>query len=363
MMIPLLTKQVNRNIGFLTHLSRFPVRECSFSGSKFFERKCNMDTKRYQDFAEKLSREFSKICKVDEILAPYTSYRVGGKTDALVTPNSISQLKSVFRMCIAEGVPYFIMGKGANILVHDDGVPGIILSLEKCCDQLFHEGKLLYAGAGKTVQELVEYCELHGLEGLDFMSGIPGTVGGALTMNAGAFVGEIGDRVIRIDALDDEGRRIQLQHKDALFGYRRADGLSGKLLLGCWLMMETGNSKKLSEAREGYIKRRAEKQPLEFPSCGSVFKRPPGDYAGRLIEGVGGKGFSVGGAMVAPKHANFIVNYNKANASDIFEVIHQIQQKVYQQFNIWLQLEVKLIGFSENDQKQVKAAPHVSKEK
>lgn len=316
-----------------------------------------VSTGKYQKFVKTLNGNYPGICKVNETLAPYTSYQVGGEADALVIPKTITQLESILRMSIKENIPRFVLGKGANILVHDDGVRGLVISLAQCCNQLFHQGKLLYVGTGRTVKELVEYCEEHGLSGLDFMSGIPGTVGGALTMNAGAFVGEIGDRVIRIDALDEKGHRIQIRHADAGFGYRRADGLKGKLLLGCWLMMDDGDSQQLTEARAGYLKRRAEKQPLEYPSCGSVFKRPPGDYAGRLIEAVDGKGTTVGGAMVAPKHANFIVNFNQATARDIYDVIRTVQEKVYKKFNIWLQPEVKLVGFSETEKKRIEAAP------
>jgi UDP-N-acetylmuramate dehydrogenase len=314
-------------------------------------------------FVRRLLREFPDISRRDENLVPFTSYKVGGIADVMVTPKTIDQLEQVVRMCIKEGVSYFVMGKGANILVHDDGFRGVVILLEKCCSKLFHQDNLLYVGAGATVTELVEYCEKHGLKGLDYMSGIPGTAGGALRMNAGAFVGEIGDRVLRINALNEKGYRIQLTREEAQFGYRRAEGLEGKILLGCWLFLEPGDPGKLSKAREEYLKRRAKKQPLEYPSCGSVFKRPPGDYAGRLIEAANCKGFTVGGAMVSEKHANLVVNFKDATASDIYEVIWRVQRKVFEHCRVWLQLEVKLVGFSEEEQQRVAEAPDEQEKK
>lgn len=319
------------------------------------------DLAKIKRFTRQLMQDYPGICRLDVVLAPYASYQVGGKADALLIPNTVVEIEQIVRMCIKEKIPYFVMGKGANILVHDDGFRGVVILLEKCCSQLFHQGNLLYVGAGATVAELVEYCEKHGLEGLDYMSGIPGTIGGALRMNAGAFVGEIGDRVIRIDALNNKGQRIPVSREEAGFGYRRADGLEDKTLLGCWLFVEKGDPAKLAKSREDYLRRRAEKQPLEYPSYGSVFKRPPGDYAGRLVEEANCKGFTVGGAMVSNKHANFVVNFNHASARDIYEVIRQVQQKVYERFGVWLQMKVKLVGFSEEDQKRVAAKPDETK--
>ena len=172
-------------------------------------------------------------------------------------------------------------------------------------------------------------------------------------MNAGAFVGEIGNRVVRIDAVNEKGIREEISAEQALFGYRRADGLIGKILLGCWLLVDVGNKETLYEARQDYLQRRASKQPLEYPSCGSVFKRPPGDYAGRLIEEAGLKGLRIGDAMVSEKHANFVVNVDKATAKEIFSVFSQVQNTVYHKFGIWLELEVRLIGFSDEQIRKV----------
>lgn len=317
-----------------------------------------MNSVKIKQFVRRLKEEYPDHCRLDEPLAPYTSYKVGGRADAYIIPETIEEVEHIVRLCLREQVPFFVLGRGANVLIHDDGYRGVVISLERCCHQLFHEDNLLYVGSGCTVAELVEYCEEHGLQGLDYMSGIPGTVGGALRMNAGAFVGEIGDRVLRIDALNEKGMRIQVHRDEAGFGYRRADGLIDKILLGCWLVVEPGDPQQLRAARENYLHRRAEKQPLEHPSCGSVFKRPPGDYAGRLIEAAGCKGLRVGGAMVSPKHANFILNVENASAQDIYQVIVQVQRKVYEQFNVWLEPEVKLIGFPPEEIQRVERVKH-----
>ena len=300
---------------------------------------------RFREAARELQKKWPKDVRLNVPLAPMVGYRVGGPADALAEPRNREQLQEMLRFCATHQVPVFILGEGANLLIADEGVPGVVIRLRRCCQELYHEGTRVYVGTGRLVSELVEYCETHDLAGIEFMSGIPGTVGGALRMNAGAFVGEIGDRVVTIDALDMAGNAMTISRDEAGFGYRRAEGLQDKILLGTWLQLEKGDRAQLRAAREDYLKRRASKQPLEYPSCGSVFKRPPGDYAGRLIEAAGLKGLRIGNAQVSPKHANFIVNLGNATAADIFAVIQAVQRNVYRQFGVWLELEVKLVGF------------------
>jgi len=273
---------------------------------------------RLQEFIEDLSHLFPEQVELDVPLAPLTTYQVGGPAKALVYPKSREVLQQVLKRCHQENIPIFILGGGSNILVHDDGLDAVVISLQKCCAELFRRDQQVYAGAGVMVSELVEYCEANDLAGLEFMSGIPGTVGGALRMNAGAFVGEIGDRVITIEALLTDGEFVKIPGLQAGFGYRRADHLTDKILLGCWLRLF-----------------------------------PPGNYAGTLIEKAGCKGLSVGGAMVSPKHANFIINYNHATARDIYQLIQKVQREVYKKFGTWLELEVKLIGFSDDEKEKV----------
>jgi len=289
----------------------------------------------------------------NEELKNHTTYKVGGPAAVLCLPASQKELQEVIQTCSHSLVPVFILGSGSNILVHDNGLEKVVIKLDRCCSKLQHTNGMLYAGAGALVSEVVSYCEEYQLAGLDFMSGIPGTVGGALRMNAGAFEGEIGDRVIYIDAMTYQGELLKIEAKDAGFGYRQADFLQDKIMLGCMLKMGSGHRNSLEKARDKYLTKRAAKQPLEYGSCGSVFKRPPGNYAGTLVEEAGCKGMQVGGAMVSPKHANFIINYKNATAYDIYHLITQVQKIVYKKYNVWLDLEVKLVGFSHEEEKKV----------
>jgi UDP-N-acetylmuramate dehydrogenase len=305
------------------------------------------------EYAVELWNHYPGRVFLNEPLRKYTTYKVGGPAAAFCIPQNRDELQEILSMCDKNGMPVHILGSGSNILVHDNGIDKVVIKLDQCCSELYHRENVLYAGAGVLVSELVRYCEEHELAGLDFMSGIPGTVGGALRMNAGAFVGEIGDRVISIDAMTYQGEPQQIKGEEAGFGYRRADFLQDKVLLGALVKMEQGQRNSLEQAREGYLAQRAAKQPLDYGSCGSVFKRPPGNFAGTLIEKAGCKGMRVGGAMVSPKHANFIVNYENASAQDIYRLITRVQQIVYEKFEVWLELEVKLVGFSDEEEKKV----------
>ena len=307
-----------------------------------------------KEFAFELRNRFSDDLVLSEPLKKHTTYQVGGPATAMFFPKSKEKLQEIVISCNDNGIPFFILGGGSNILVHDDGLDQIVIKLNKCCSDITQMGSQIYAGAGVLVSHLVRFCEEHRLAGLDFMSGIPGTVGGALRMNAGAFVGEIGDRVTEIEVMSQDGQFLTIPVEEAGFGYRRADNLGDKIILGCNLKLDKGNQAVLVEARREYLKERSVKQPLDYGSCGSVFKRPPGDYAGSLIEKAGCKGMKIGGAMVSPKHANFIINYQNATARDIFQLIQKVQGIVYHKFKIWLELEVKLIGFSLEEENSVK---------
>ncbi len=313
-----------------------------------------MPDQKLQKFAQRLQKRFPAQVKLNEPLKNYTTYRVGGPAAALVTPATRQELQQMVRECFREEIPYFILGSGSNILVHDAGLEMIVIRLSECCSEIHHKGNAVYAGAGAPVEALVQFCEENGLAGLEFMSGIPGTVGGALRMNAGAFGGEIGERVTVIEALSGEGEWLGIPAEQAGFGYRRADHLADKILVGCWLELQEGDREALRKTREEILARRAEKQPLEYGSCGSVFKRPTDGFASALIEQAGCKGMTVGGAMVSAKHANFIVNYRNATAQDIFQLIQKVQREVYQKFRVWLEPEVKFVGFPTEEAERVR---------
>lgn len=300
-----------------------------------------------------LASRFPGRVLLEEPMKNYTTYRVGGPAAAICFPENHQELQEILRYCRIHKMPIFLLGSGSNILVHDKGLRMVVLQLRRCCSQLTHTDEIVNVGAGVLVSELVNYCEQQQLAGLDFMAGIPGTVGGALRMNAGAFVGEIGERVISIETMTYDGESVTISRDEAGFGYRRADRLQDKIILGCQLRLMRGERQNLEKTRQHYLEQRAARQPLDYGSCGSVFKRPPGQYAGTLIEQAGCKGMRIGGAMVSPKHANFIVNYEHATAQDIFELIRKVQHMVYQKFKVWLELEVKLVGFSDEEEKKV----------
>jgi UDP-N-acetylmuramate dehydrogenase len=307
-----------------------------------------------KELALELKDRFTDQIKLNESLKGYTTYKVGGLATALCIPDSLSSLQDMVFLCNQKNIPFYILGGGSNILIHDNGLNQIVIKLDRCCSGLSHQETRVHVGAGIQVSDLVKYCEIHNLAGLDFMSGIPGSVGGALRMNAGAFVGEIGDRVTLIEAMSLDGKFLEIPGENAGFGYRKAENLQDKILLGCHLNLKKGERSDLEKSREDFLEKRSDRQPLDYGSCGSVFKRPPGNYAGTLIENAGCKGMQIGGAMVSPKHANFIVNYKDAKAIDIFQLIQKVQTVVYQKFKIWLELEVKLVGFSAEEEQSVK---------
>jgi UDP-N-acetylmuramate dehydrogenase len=307
-----------------------------------------------KEFAVGLWNRYPNRVSLNEPLCNYTTYRVGGPATALCFPESKEELQDIISSCHTNDIPFFILGGGSNILVHDNGLNMIVLHLKECCSEIFLQDKRIYAGAGVLVSDLVGYCEEHSLAGLDFMSGIPGTLGGALRMNAGAFVGEIGDRVISIEAMSREGHFLTIRAEEAGFGYRRAENLQDKIILGCYLKLDQGDRTVLEKSRVDYLEKRAAKHPLDYGSCGSVFKRPTGGYAGTLIEKAGCKSMRIGGAMVSPKHANFIINYQNATAWDIFQLIQKVQRIVYEKFKTWLELEVNLVGFTIQEKESVK---------
>ena len=319
-----------------------------------------MVPERWKSFYQELRRDYSEECLLNEPLASYTSYKVGGPADVLMHPQTISQLQAIIQQCHRLGIPWMVLGKGANVLIADEGFRGVVVMLDRCCRQIRKEENHLYVGSGVEVAQLVQYCERHGVGGLEFLAGIPGTIGGALIMNAGAFGGEIGQRVVYVEALLPTGKRIRIPKEDAGFGYRQAKGLQGKILMGCLLEVTPANGEELQKIHQHYVQRRAAKQPLQFPSCGSVFKRPPGDYAGRLIEAAGCKGWRVGGAMVSEKHANFIVNTGKATARDIFDLMVKVQQAVHEKFGIWLEPEVRLVGFPAHLRQKIQEPVHAN---
>lgn len=280
----------------------------------------------------------------NRILKDLCSYRTGGAAEFYAAVQTDDELAEALAFAAEKGLEITILGGGYNVLISDKGVSGIVINTAGLNCHTTVNGTEVYAGAGIMIDDLAEMTAQAGLCGMEDMSGIPGTVGGAVRMNAGAFATEIKDIAVCVDMMDWDGRRYRVQNADAGFGYRRADGLKG-VVTGAMFRLKQGEPEAIKARRAEIMAKRDEKQPLDFPSCGSVFKRPEGNYAGTLIEKCGLKGFRIGGAVVSEKHANFILNVDNATSDDIYSLILHVQDTVEKETGIRLEREVRFIGF------------------
>lgn len=281
----------------------------------------------------------------DEPMAKHTTFRIGGPADALVTPHNNDELKRVIRFAAEEGLPAMVIGRGSNLLVRDGGIRGMVIKMSGGFVEVKAEGSRLTAGAGVQLVTLARKAAALELTGLEFASGIPGSLGGALVMNAGAYDGEMKDVVEWVDVMDSGGRVKQLTAGEMGFSYRHS-GLqeTGDVALRAGLVLKPGEPQAIEARMKELAERRQTKQPLTLPSAGSVFRRPPGHYAGPLIEESGLKGTRVGGAEVSTLHANFIVNAGGATAADVLGLIEHVRQTVHARSGVWLEPEVRVVG-------------------
>ena len=283
--------------------------------------------------------------KTDEPMKRHTTFQVGGAADYFVTPETTEELKAVLALCREEEMPFFILGNGSNLLVSDAGYRGVIVHIGRPLGDLFVEGTKITAGAGVTLARLAQAAMEAGLTGLEFASGIPGTLGGALVMNAGAYGGEMAQVVETASILTKTGEEKTLSLPELQFGYRTSAILrEGYLALGAEMNLQPGDKTEIKRTMEELAAKRREKQPLEYPSAGSTFKRPEGYFAGKLIMDAGLRGFAVGGACVSEKHCGFVVNKGGASAADIWELCRQVKKIVKEKFGVPLELEVRLLG-------------------
>lgn len=298
---------------------------------------------------ERFENELKKInggaVLVDEPLKAHTTFRIGGVARFVVTPNNIETLAETIRLCNREQVPYYVIGNGSNLLVSDTGYQGVIIRLYRTLDYICVEGEQLIAGAGALLVSVCRRAMHEGLTGMEFASGIPGTIGGALVMNAGAYGGEMKDIVREVTIMSPQGEVRKLTGEEMNFGYRRSIASEqGLIILEARLKLETGVKEEIeSKMRELSITRK-EKQPLEYPSAGSTFKRPEGYFAGKLIDDAGLRGYQVGGARVSDKHCGFVINTGDATAADVIQLIQDVRNKVKLQAGVTLEPEVKLLG-------------------
>ena len=280
----------------------------------------------------------------NRMIAAFTSYGIGGPGRQWAVPRTESAVGRLLKNIHAGNLPLFILGGGTNVLVSDRGWNGVVLHIADNLSGWEFKDNQVAVKAGTLLMDLVQASVDRGLSGLESMAGIPGTVGGALRMNAGAFGQEIGAVTATVAGYQFNGDPFTAAASDINFGYRSAAELQEVVITSATLRLDPGRTEPLKQRVQEILSRRAASQPLEYPSCGSVFKRPPGDYAGRLIEAAGLKGTRAGGAEVSSKHAGFIVNTDRATACDVYGLISRIQATVKERFGVQLETEVKLIG-------------------
>lgn len=281
----------------------------------------------------------------NEPMSRRTTFRAGGTADWLVEPDTEERLAEVIRLCRDWQVPWYILGNGSNLLVGDKGFHGVMIVLGKNWNQLQVTGQTIRAGAGAPLYTVAKRALEASLTGLEFASGIPGTIGGAVVMNAGAYGGEMCQVLKRVRVLTEDGQVKILDASELELGYRTSCILArGYVILEAELFLEPGSQEEIRNRMQDYAGRRREKQPLDYPSAGSTFKRPAGYFAGKLIDEAGLRGYGVGGAQISEKHCGFVINRGGATAADIAELCRQVKERVFQNSGVELELEVKLLG-------------------
>ena len=291
---------------------------------------------------------------IDEHIKNHTYTKLGGKADFFVTPTNYEEVQNVVKFCLTEKVPFTLIGNGSNLIVRDGGIRGIVLSL-KNFNKITVSGTRITAQSGAAIIDTSRKALDAKLTGLEFACGIPGTVGGAIYMNAGAYGGEIKDCLESVLVIDKNGEMITRKAQDLDLSYRYSNiQENGDIVLEATFQLQHGNYDEIKAVMDDLTYRRESKQPLEYPSCGSVFKRPPGYFAGKLIQDSNLQGTRIGGAEVSKKHAGFIVNVDNATASDYISLIRHVQKTVKEKFGVSLEREVRIIGEDLNDTNEFK---------
>lgn len=280
--------------------------------------------------------------RISEPLARMTTLRVGGPADLYIEPAGADELMALVRYLHETETRFIVLGNGSNVLIGDEGVRGAVLNIERGFSGATRDGGIVDAGAGMRLATFVEFCVAHGFGGVEMLAGIPGTLGGAVIMNAGAYGGEISDHLVDVTVLRDE-RMVTLARDECGFDYR-GSALRGDIVLSARFALPAGDPAELRARRKDLLLRRNAAQPVSQPNAGSIFKNPPGAHAARLIEECGLKGYTVGGARVSELHSNFIVNTGTATAADLLAVINHVRRTVHDRTGVTLELEVELIG-------------------
>ncbi|MDH2471178.1 UDP-N-acetylmuramate dehydrogenase [Clostridium perfringens] len=299
----------------------------------------------YMEFYKLLGEFYNEEdITVDSPMSEHIYFRVGGPADILVTPVNEEQVVNTLKLCREYNVPYFILGNGSNILVKDGGISGVVIKFNKL-NKITTEGNCVTAQSGALLKDVSKAALENNLRGFEFACGIPGSIGGAVFMNAGAYDGEMA-HVIKSARVIDENCNIKNLTKEELeLGYRSSIVMKkGYVVIKATVELESGEYASIKDKIDDLTNRRESKQPLEYPSAGSTFKRPEGYFAGKLIQDSGLKGFSIGGAAVSEKHSGFVINKGGATAKDVLDVIAHVQKTVKENFDVELHTEVRIIG-------------------
>ena len=281
----------------------------------------------------------------EEPMKKHITFRVGGPAACFLTPSTKEQIREILHICQEEKTPYFILGNGSNLLVSDQGFDGVVLQVYKNMNQVTVEGEHLRVQAGALLSATARKALEAGLTGMEFAAGIPGTMGGAVVMNAGAYGGEMKDILESVTVLTPEGEQKELKNEELQLGYRTSViKEKGYIVLEAVLSLKKGDPEAIKSRMDELKEQRVTKQPLEYPSAGSTFKRPEGYFAGKLIQDAGLRGYQVGGAQVSEKHCGFVINKENATAKDVVHLIHDVQRIVYEKFQVQLETEVKFLG-------------------
>ena len=305
-----------------------------------------METIMNQNFYDELTNIVSEEnVKIDELMKPHTTFRVGGPADYFVVPGSIDEIRQVVSLCREYEIPFYIIGNGSNLLVSDAGYRGVIIQCYRSMSRIEVNGERITAQAGAILSQIANQALAAELTGFEFASGIPGTLGGACVMNAGAYGGEMKDVLEEVTVLTGDGEVLTLAKEELDMGYRTSRiAKKGYIVLEAVLSLKKGDADQIKEKMDELRKKRTTKQPLEYPSAGSTFKRPERYFAGKLIQDAGLRGFEVGGAQVSEKHCGFVINKDNATAADINDLMNQVSARVKEKFGVVLEPEVKRLG-------------------
>ena len=306
-----------------------------------------------QEFCHKLKNVITKgTVLTEEPMSRHTSFQIGGPAEIFVQPATGDEVRQAICLAKEEQIPFFVVGNGSNLLVSDDGFRGMIVQIGRNLQEISVEDNVIYAQAGALLSRVARTALEHGLTGMEFAAGIPGSLGGAVAMNAGAYGGEMKDILTDAEVLTPDGEIKILSLEELDLSYRHSCIFDEDyIVLSVHLQLEQGDKTVIRNRMDELARARREKQPLEYPSAGSTFKRPAGYFAGALIQDAGLKGYTVGGAQVSEKHSGFVVNRGGATAEEVLFLIKQVQKKVKSRFGVTMEPEVRMVGFTDTEVK------------